>query len=322
MSYNHTPSGDSNSVMSMNDASSRLTQEPKREGELRQEQRVSVMYGDRLCTTCHYNLIGQPVIREPHYDLLVVRCPECATVASLQEYPHLGRWANRWSVIFSGIWIMLLLALASGGIAAVIGMTGGFTEEAVDQYENDLQKHWSDWYAETYPNATSKNQWWNPDKFDEWTVAHTPSKLMTELHAVNGLFRQPETLLFIVPLFITSVLGVFWSVALVHRRRLTLFLMSVVLLILAGAIYGTIWWQIAQFPADDFDDIAWVQIGMPLMATMLGLCWFLLVTGLLCGRPVARWLVRVMLPPRLLGPLNVLWLTDGLTPPQARELAT
>ena len=65
----------------------------------RTEERVSVTYGDRLCTHCHYNLIGQPVLREPYYSMLIVRCPECGTVAAMQEYPQLGRWANRWSVI-------------------------------------------------------------------------------------------------------------------------------------------------------------------------------------------------------------------------------
>ena len=41
--------------------------------------------GDRFCTGCNYNLIGQRVVREEHYSLFIVRCPECATVASVQD---------------------------------------------------------------------------------------------------------------------------------------------------------------------------------------------------------------------------------------------
>ena len=61
------------------------------------EERVSALDGDRLCTNCHYNLIGQPVLREPYYQMFIVRCPECATVAALQEFPPLGRWSHRWA---------------------------------------------------------------------------------------------------------------------------------------------------------------------------------------------------------------------------------
>ena len=62
---------------------------------------VSILVGDRLCTKCGYNLTGQPVLREPHYEMLIVRCPECGAVAALQEYPVLGRWAGRWAALLA-----------------------------------------------------------------------------------------------------------------------------------------------------------------------------------------------------------------------------
>jgi hypothetical protein len=46
--------------------------------------RISTLIGDRLCIKCGYNLVGQPIMRETHYDMLILRCPECATVASVQ----------------------------------------------------------------------------------------------------------------------------------------------------------------------------------------------------------------------------------------------
>ena len=49
------------------------------------EQRVSVIVGDRLCVHCGYNLTGQNIYREPYYELLIARCPECGSVASVLE---------------------------------------------------------------------------------------------------------------------------------------------------------------------------------------------------------------------------------------------
>ena len=50
------------------------------------ETRVDVLSGDRCCARCGFNLYGQTIIREPHYGLLMVRCPECGTAAAMQEY--------------------------------------------------------------------------------------------------------------------------------------------------------------------------------------------------------------------------------------------
>ena len=75
------------------------------------EQRISTLVGDRLCIKCGYNLTGQHVLREPHYEMLIVRCPECATVASMQEYPLLGRWAGRWAALAAGLWFLLAFGL-------------------------------------------------------------------------------------------------------------------------------------------------------------------------------------------------------------------
>ena len=62
---------------------------------------VSVLTGDRACISCGFNLVGQQVTREPVYGMLLVRCPECNTAASLQEYPLLGKWASRWAACCS-----------------------------------------------------------------------------------------------------------------------------------------------------------------------------------------------------------------------------
>ena len=86
------------------------------------EQHVSVIVGDRLCVHCGYNLTGQNIYREPHYDLLIARCPECGSVASVLEYPVLGRWANRWAAVIAALWVVVLLAVWLG--SAGVGIAG------------------------------------------------------------------------------------------------------------------------------------------------------------------------------------------------------
>ncbi len=98
------------------------------------EQRISIVTGDRLCTTCGYNMIGQTVLREPHYQLLIVRCPECGTAAGIQEYPLLGRWANRWGVILAALWFIILLGMLPATSAAIMGCGIGVGEEASHSY--------------------------------------------------------------------------------------------------------------------------------------------------------------------------------------------
>lgn len=285
----------------------------------RGEERVSVMYGDRLCTTCHYNLIGQPVLREGHYNLLVVRCPECATMASLQEYPQLGRWENRWAIFLSGVWIILLLAFAAGGLGMTFGMSGGFTGETVYHFQDELRSHWETWHKAAYPDVSITSRWRNPDDFDEWMKLHPPSTMLAELGGAKKMLARPELLLYTFPIFAAGVMGIFWSVALLHRRRLTMLGASIGLLLIAGGLFGTAWWQIAQQSINSFDEIAWIQLGMPLMATVLLICWGLFTFMLMFGRSIARRLVRVLLPPGLRRPLSVLWLADGLTPPLTLE---
>lgn len=97
------------------------------------EQRVSTLVGDRLCIRCCYNLVGQPILREQHYNMLIVRCPECGTVASLQEHPLLGRWAMRWAAVLAGLWILVLLGMWFITTATLYGMTREAAFESLDQ---------------------------------------------------------------------------------------------------------------------------------------------------------------------------------------------
>ncbi|MCZ6837076.1 MAG: hypothetical protein O7G85_14965 [Planctomycetota bacterium] len=296
------------------------TRHPAPEGSpdtapLQREERVSVMYGDRLCTKCHYNLIGQPILREPHYGMFIARCPECATVAALQEYPQLGRWAHRWAVILSTFWVLVILAITLMSTPPLIISMAEFGDLGARPYRSALGDHWEAWYEAEFDKPPNTNSW-NPDKFDEWVAANPPAETLAGMGGFWEVTSSLELFFIIVPMGIAFTYGCFLSVALVHRRRRTLFLITLTLLFLVGAVYGTAWYQINVYNSiDSFGDLSFLQIEFPLRAIGIVGVWFLLVTGVLFGRSIVRGLVRILLPPKMRGSLAVLWTTDGMLPP-------
>ncbi len=154
-------------------------------------QRISVLCGERACIACAFNLSGQPVVREPHYDMLIVRCPECGAVASLQEYPALGTWATRWTALAAALYIVLLLGGAFG--AGAIGY--GFCEAAIDgsgyrfaQFLSDRQT--SDLAAAGLPPTTTMRAI-SPTPFDAvsmpWLAKQDTSALLAAGAPWRGL---------------------------------------------------------------------------------------------------------------------------------------
>ena len=200
-------------------------------------------------------MIGQPVLREPHYNMLILRCPECGTVASIQDYPTLGRWANRWAIILSAFWLLIILGFTAGSMPAMIGSTGAFTSEVSRPYERSLRDNWDDWYVATY-DAKPTNSWWRPDKFDEWYATKPPAQWLGDFGGFTGAIWQPELVFMLIPLAIALTYGSFMSLALVHRKRFTLALMSLIFLILGGSIFGAVWWQEGLSSIENFGDLA------------------------------------------------------------------
>ena len=71
-----------------------------------------LIVGSRACHDCGYCLEGQPIEREAHYGMLIARCPECGTIAALQEYPSLSGWGRRLGALSAAGWAGSLLCTA------------------------------------------------------------------------------------------------------------------------------------------------------------------------------------------------------------------
>jgi hypothetical protein len=117
-------------------------------------------------------------------------------------------------------------------------------------------------------------------------------------------------------------LGTMWAVAFLARGRVALLGWAVIVTLTAAcfAAIPMIDWLTGQ--PMWYSSAARSQMGPVSMAA--GLTWggLWLAAGLMIGRPVARGLVRLMLPPRLRSSLAVLWLTDGLEPPGTGKRST
>ncbi len=289
------------------------------------DTRVSTLQGDRLCIACHYNLSGQPVLREGHYKMLIVRCPECGTVASVQEYPLLGRWASRWAIVLAGLWVLLLLSAWFISALIITGMThhiGTRSTESFAQHVGELQLAWG---FENLPE--DQRAIWRHYEVGHTNLYYLPvDQTWWRQQDVRALladaggwiamadWRQLWQIVAYSPLLVG--IGVVWSLLLPHIRRRWLPIWPLAIIGLAAAL--------AQFEFADLfgPGIRWtigsnvfVPIGSRLQMIAMLSAIVPMIVGLVCGRTLARLLVRALLPPRLRSALSGLWTIDRLSPP-------
>lgn len=110
---------------------------------------ISAIAGDRTCLGCGFNLTGQPIVREETYNLLIARCPECGTVAPLQEYPALGKWAGRFAAVLAAAVTLVLIGVILIGSLALYGGARAVSSEAQQQLSLSIASSYFDDVADT-----------------------------------------------------------------------------------------------------------------------------------------------------------------------------
>jgi len=285
--------------------------------------RVSSLTGDRLCIRCAYNLVGQPILREPHYDMLIVRCPECATVASVQEYPLLGPWAGRWAAVAAGLWLLFLMAFWIGTGAMIFGFSVGVGEWSADKLSQVFYHDYAAW-EQTQRATVALNTATRP----VGVLAAQPSTAYQVWW--EGLDLQPfinskggwltlidwEALLLWIPLGLLSfVCGCVWAVMLLANKTRARLLWGVCIMAVAVAfsIIPLVDWLADG--SNSYGNISRQILGPIFMGLSLAFGGMCLLIGLVVGRTAIRWLLVLLLPPRLRSPLAMFWLADGLQPP-------
>ncbi|MEM7227696.1 MAG: hypothetical protein AAF432_02670 [Planctomycetota bacterium] len=251
--------------------------------ESAREERVSSLVGDRFCTDCGYNLMGQPVLREPHYNMLIVRCPECGTIAAPQEYPLAGRWTNRF--VSAGAVLLLLFSVAFFGATnlLMLGPPAGFASGATWRMNN------------------------------QYMYTAMPGQPATALNELGWSQVEWPILLWLwIPFTLSFLLGVTWRVLLSHwpAKRLLNFIL-IEALVLFGWIGVTWTASFREYQSTSYNE-DWVFFGIPIWLGAVAICWLLLSIGLRFGKPVARGILCALLAPRLRGPFQFLWEKEGI----------
>lgn len=280
------------------------------------EERIDVLSGDRCCVKCGFNLHGQLIVREPHYGLLIVRCPECGQPAAMQEYPTLTRWVGRVRFALVAVWLLLLLA----GIAATGGILYGFTNAtasvAIGPY---MQQASADWSAWTKANAPAGQTNWYPDNSEmlKWWASLPPEKYFADFGSWSALnWRGLYAWVFVAALLIPA--GVLYSVFFARLRGVRLLLPIILpvtfaaLLALHDLVANDYRWHILIYQQ------VWRQVGwLPMLMTLV-VGTFCLFAGTLIGRRLVRTILAAMLPVRLLPAVSFLWLADDRPLPRPR----
>jgi len=282
---------------------------------------------DRACIGCGFNLYGQTVSKEEHYGLAIARCPECGTVAALQQYPLMSHWVNRFRAILAALWIVLLLGTFGLSTMAISGFAISISEVASNPLGDYIGLSFTQWQedqaAGATPAGTAGNvtpvitrqmtgsyQWVTVSP--EWYDIHLDSCVASFGNLWANMDRGAY--IFLVPAGVVSLLlGVYWSIALLGASRLRALCVLVLAALIGGVFVISFNTGVGNFPwasniAEEYYAVRIVPFVMIYQLLWMGV-------GLFFGRMVARFVVCLALPARSRVPLGVLWTRDGLSPP-------
>lgn len=286
------------------------------------ENRIAPLAGDRPCTRCGFNLHGQMIVREGHYGLLIVRCPECGTPAALQEYPALSNWTGRLRALFALVWLAAIVVAMGIGALVMWGFSETTAEVVFDTYSQQIQRAHSEHLQGTSSATPAAPVYATPQQVQAWWASQPPAKFLADRGGLLGAMQWSGLLMWTFPALIVTTLGML-AATLCPRARGGRLLVIWALVSLAAASFYALsyfmtWIDSGQRYYWGAYHLAELQIGwLPAIMTLVftSACY---LVGLLMGRRVARWLLAVLLPPRLLVPFSDLWLADGLDLPRVR----
>lgn len=305
---------------------------------------------DRACVGCGFNLFGQTVIKEEHYNLAITRCPECGTVAALQSYPTMSHWVNRFRMILASVWIVILIALFAAHTGGMIGFTVSAVDIASNEFENVIGLAHEQWQVhQTAPTPLTKTQAPipapnTPTPFpgattiisangvttingvvvgqssyrwqqvsDEWV----DTQLETTIIQTGGLWKNinKQFLYLVFPAAVVSTIaGVIWSIVLLGAKRKQVLLIPLTGCIIAGFMVWGVNNSMGSSPYTS--QIAESLYTLRVMLIMLGIQFVFLSFGVFIGRKIARMFVIMALPARIRVPFSIFWTRDGLAPPR------
>lgn len=282
-------------------------------------QRHVRIESDLFCRHCGYNLYTQPVHTDERLGLLIVRCPECGRFESANAASNATRpWVLRIATILLAFWAFSLITLIAFGTFGLGGLQ-------VAHVESLSQRYW------VTPDGEVVDNRWDPQsrqiqwvRVSDGTVMqvsgglspsrqrsfHLPPEIreykVASAMIIGGMLLAPF-------LFAVLLVTLMWHVP---RRRHWVFL---VLPWLAAAFL------LAIFHIDESDsrgdggtaDVA-ASVG-PILGFAALEQTLMMLAGTFAGRPIARFLLTIFIPPRPRQALAFLWTVDGKAPPSPAQ---
>ena len=249
-------------------------------------QRHLELHTDFFCYQCGYNLHGQIVTRDERLDIMVCRCPECgrfhpAALGVTATRP----WLARLGVGLIVTWVLFVLAVF-GVVGFFMGLFS-FAHLEINTFRNYPQNGG----AYVYSNGVPR-------------IVRTPN----QQNAYYYEQQQNVWKVFTAISFALSVVfGGFCSIAMWHLPKNRLYFALGWPILAALVTYG-LWWANENIELI----VTWSIIRLFLYA-LLNVAG--MVVGLKVGRPVARFLLRVLVSPKLRQHVHFMWTCDGLQPP-------
>lgn len=251
--------------------------------ESKADEVIGHIQTDAFCEGCGYNLHTQAVTRDARLGILICRCPECGRYAAAgQATPASRVWLNRLASAFLATWALFLLVLFAT-LSLFLGMIA---------YGNLMSR--TTWHqaSQPMPNAPGTMRvisWYEvrpepaePEQISQWRVERA---MLWTVTAGLGLLT-----------------GGLFAVLLWHCRGPLRALVLVPPLL--GCCGAAVTW------ANDPMTVHVLRWGLNWIAISFAAEALAVLIGLRIGRPIARGLLRVLLPGKPRQHLAFLWTID------------
>lgn len=270
---------------------------------------VAYVETDRFCDGCGYNLRTQSVRRDVRTKLLLCRCPECGCFQATRDQATAGRvWLQRLGTLLLFGWIMVVLGAGFGLGAAQVGLTLIPLEELTTYRQVALSNP-----ASTQPSSSTTTTFQSGSTVTvisgQRLAISSGGRTTTWRRQVRESFEHYTAFVVLVrglSFALGFMLAMLAAVVFHHWRRWGYLVPVTAVSVAAGILVWYIW------GTDHAHLREWANphiINQGLAHFAGGL------TGILLGRPFARLIVTLVLPPRIRQVLAFLWLADGKQPP-------
>ncbi|HLP85844.1 MAG TPA: hypothetical protein VK157_15950 [Phycisphaerales bacterium] len=258
---------------------------------------VGVVEEPCWCTKCGYSMQHQPMSHEPHYGLLIAKCPECATVRPVHAAAisrtlakGLGFARVSWFFFWCFAWV-IGCAFAWATLAFVIGT----------EVSRPLRLQLRDQFG-----------------WDAITPEKVPAALASALpaHGITHALTRSEMLTMVLAVafaFVSTALGIIGVPMLKLRGAMVLTLLAMI-----GAAFGTAF-AIAMegdILTTNAESLSWRYVGVWVAVLTIAACGVCAFAGLWVMRPAARWFLMLTGDPVMQLRATRLWTMDGKKPPQ------